>query len=52
MAGARQVPLEEFLAGRERGGGLVAAVRAAPGERPEAFRFRKVARVKPKGSRC
>jgi CO/xanthine dehydrogenase FAD-binding subunit len=45
----RDVPLEQFLAGRERGPrALVASVALArPG--PGAFRFRKVARVRPKG---
>ena len=46
----RETPLEEFLSARDRAGGngLVASVtfnRPAP----DAFRFRKVARVKPKG---
>ena len=48
--GSRETPLEEFLAGRERGPrGLVASVSLARPGGPEAFRFRKVARVKPKG---
>jgi CO/xanthine dehydrogenase FAD-binding subunit len=44
----RETPLEEFLSNRARAGGLVASVtfnRPAP----DAFRFRKVSRVKPKG---
>jgi len=48
--GAQQVPLEQFLAGRDRGqAGLVTMVSVARPASPEAFRFRKVARVKPKG---
>jgi len=44
----RETPLEEFLASRERANGLVASVTF---NRPnaEAFRFKKVSRVKPKG---
>jgi CO/xanthine dehydrogenase FAD-binding subunit len=44
----RETPLEEFLASRERANGLVASV-TFNRPNPEAFRFRKVARVKPKG---
>ena len=48
--GAQQTPLEQFLAGRDRGGaGLVTAVSVPRPTSPDAFRFRKVARVKPKG---
>ena len=48
--GGRDTPLEEFLAARERGTrGLVAAVSLARPAGPDVFRFRKVARVKPKG---
>jgi CO/xanthine dehydrogenase FAD-binding subunit len=49
--GGRETPLEEFLANRERnsGGGLVASVTFTRPANPDAFRFRKVARVKPKG---
>jgi len=48
--GGRDTPLEEFLASRERGTrGLVAAVSLARPAGPDVFRFRKVARVKPKG---
>jgi xanthine dehydrogenase small subunit len=45
----RELPLEEFLAGRDRHGGLVAGVTFSRPAGPEAFRFAKVARVKPKG---
>ena len=45
----RETPLEEWLASRERNSGLVAAVTFNRPAGPEAFRFRKVARVKPKG---
>ncbi len=48
--GGRAIPLEDFLAGRERGGqGLVTAVGfARPGNAAD-LRFRKVSRVRPKG---
>jgi CO/xanthine dehydrogenase FAD-binding subunit len=44
----RETPLEEFLANRERNSGLVASV-TFNRPNPDAFRFRKVSRVKPKG---
>ncbi|HJU32558.1 MAG TPA: FAD binding domain-containing protein [Hyphomicrobiaceae bacterium] len=49
--GAQQTPLEQFLAGRGRTGtgSLVTAVSVPRPAGPDAFRFRKVARVKPKG---
>ena len=48
--GAQQTPLEQFLAGRDRGGtGLVTMVSVPRPASLDAFRFRKVARVKPKG---
>ena len=47
--GGRETPLEEFLANRERNSGLVSSVTFNRPATPEAFRFRKVARVKPKG---
>lgn len=49
--GAQQTPLDQFLASRDRpvSGGLVVAVSVARPASPDAFRFRKVARVKPKG---
>jgi CO/xanthine dehydrogenase FAD-binding subunit len=49
--GAQPTPLEQFLAGRDRAGsgGLVTAVSVARPASPDAFRFRKVARVRPKG---
>jgi CO/xanthine dehydrogenase FAD-binding subunit len=48
--GGRDVPLEEFLAGRERGmRELVASVSLARPVSPDVFRFRKVSRVNPKG---
>jgi xanthine dehydrogenase small subunit len=45
----RETPLEEFLANRERHNGLVASVTFNRPTNPDAFRFRKVSRVKPKG---
>jgi CO/xanthine dehydrogenase FAD-binding subunit len=49
--GPQQTLLEQFLAGRARvgSGGLVMAVSVPRPASPDAFRFRKVARVKPKG---
>ena len=49
--GARDMPLEEFLAGRDRAcrGDSSLGVSFDRPPRPEAFRYRKVARVKPKG---
>ena len=49
--GAQQTPLEQFLSGRDRAGtgGVVTAVSVPRPASPDAFRFRKVARVKPKG---
>jgi CO/xanthine dehydrogenase FAD-binding subunit len=44
----RETPLEEFLASRQRANGLVASVTFNLAS-PDAFRFRKVSRVKPKG---
>jgi CO/xanthine dehydrogenase FAD-binding subunit len=46
----RAVPLEQFLQSRDRGSqGVVASVSLSRPEQIEAFRFRKAARVKPKG---
>jgi CO/xanthine dehydrogenase FAD-binding subunit len=48
--GGRAVPLEEFLAGRERETqGLVTAVQFARPARPADLRFYKASRVRPKG---
>jgi xanthine dehydrogenase small subunit len=48
--GARDVPIEEFLAGRARlQGGLVLAVSLRRPSDAEAFRYRKIARIRPKG---
>jgi CO/xanthine dehydrogenase FAD-binding subunit len=47
--GAQQVPIEQFLQSRDRASGLVAAVTVPRPASPDAFRFRKVSRVKPKG---
>ena len=49
--GARDVPIEEFLAGRARlSGGLVLAVSLPRPAGDDAFRYRKVARIRPKGA--
>lgn len=45
----REMPLDELLRSRERSQGLVAAVTFARPASPNAFRFRKVSRVHPKG---
>lgn len=46
----RETPLDEFLAARERSfGTLVLAVSLSRPSSSEAFRYRKIARVKPKG---
>lgn len=48
--GAREMPLEEFLSSRDRSSGnVVAGVLLSRLPNAEAFRFRKVSRVKPKG---
>jgi CO/xanthine dehydrogenase FAD-binding subunit len=48
--GSRDMPIEELLAARERGTrGLIAAVSLARSVGPDVLRFRKVARVRPKG---
>src|SRR5258708_5052947 len=49
--GARDVPIEEFLSGRARSsGGLVLSVSFQRPSGAEAFRYRKIARIKPKGA--
>ncbi len=49
--GARETPLEEFLASRDRSGaGLVLSVAFERPAGPDAFRYRKISRVKPKGA--
>ena len=48
--GARDVPIEEFLQSRERQAGtLVLSVSCQRPLSPDAFRYRKIARIKPKG---
>jgi CO/xanthine dehydrogenase FAD-binding subunit len=46
--GARDAPIEEFLGGRDRGG-LVLSISCQRPSSAEAFRYRKIARIKPKG---
>lgn len=49
--GAREMPIEEFLAGRARmQGGLVLSVSFQRPSSAEAFRYRKIARIRPKGA--
>ena len=48
--GSRDVPIEEFLQSRERQAGtLVLSVSCQKPASSEAFRYRKIARIKPKG---
>src|SRR2546427_5691249 len=48
--GARDMPIEEFLQSRERqSGALVLAVSCQRPASADAFRYRKIARIKPKG---
>ena len=47
--GAQQVPIDQFLQSRDRATGLVTSVTVPRPASPDAFRFRKVSRVKPKG---
>jgi CO/xanthine dehydrogenase FAD-binding subunit len=48
--GARDVPVEEFLAGRDRlPGALVLSISCQRPSGTDAFRYRKIARIKPKG---
>jgi CO/xanthine dehydrogenase FAD-binding subunit len=48
--GARDTPIEEFLAGRDRApGGLVLSISCQRPSGADAFHYRKIARIKPKG---
>jgi CO/xanthine dehydrogenase FAD-binding subunit len=48
--GVRDVPIEEFLQSRERlSGALVLSVSCQRPASADAFRYRKIARIKPKG---
>src|SRR6266567_1173092 len=48
--GSRDIPIEEFLQSRERqAGALVLSVSCTRPTNSEAFRYRKIARIKPKG---
>ena len=48
--GSRDVPIEEFLQSRERQAGtLVLSISCQKPASAEAFRYRKIARIKPKG---
>src|SRR5437763_1468005 len=48
--GSRDVPIEEFLRSRERQAGtLVLSISCQKPASSEAFRYRKIARIKPKG---
>ena len=49
--GARDAPIEEFLAGRNRlPGGLILSISCQRPSTVDAFRYRKIARIKPKGA--
>lgn len=48
--GAREMPIEEFLAGRDRmPGALVLSVSCQRPSSADAFRYRKISRIRPKG---
>jgi CO/xanthine dehydrogenase FAD-binding subunit len=47
--GARDMPLDEFLQARERQGGALVLSVSFPRIAGESFRYRKVARIQPKG---
>src|SRR5438105_15143019 len=47
--GAREVGIEEFLQSRERQAGLVLSISCQKPASADAFRYRKIARIKPKG---
>ncbi|MBV8698749.1 MAG: FAD binding domain-containing protein, partial [Bradyrhizobium sp.] len=48
--GARDIPIEEFLQSRDRqSGALVLAISCQRPSSADAFRYRKVARIRPKG---
>ncbi|OIM88606.1 oxidoreductase, partial [Bradyrhizobium elkanii] len=50
--GGRDIPIEEFLQSRDRqAGSLVLAISFARPGSTEAFRYRKIARIKPKAAR-
>jgi xanthine dehydrogenase small subunit len=49
--GAREMPVEEFLAGRDRmSGALVLSISCQQPSSADAFRYRKIARIRPKGA--
>jgi CO/xanthine dehydrogenase FAD-binding subunit len=47
--GAREMAIEEFLQSRERQAGLVLSISCPKPASADAFRYRKIARIKPKG---
>ena len=47
--GAREMAIEEFLQSRERQAGLVLSISCQKPASADAFRYRKIARIKPKG---
>jgi CO/xanthine dehydrogenase FAD-binding subunit len=47
--GTRDVPIEEFLQSRERQSGLVILISCQKPNSADAFRYRKVTRIRPKG---
>jgi xanthine dehydrogenase small subunit len=48
--GGREAGIEEFLAGRDRQPGLVLSISFARPPGADAFRYRKIARIRPKGA--
>ena len=48
--GAREMAIEEFLAGRDRAPGSLVTRISCQRPAPDAFRYRKISRIKPKGA--
>jgi xanthine dehydrogenase small subunit len=48
--GMREIGLEEFLAGRDRASGSLVTSVSCQRPAPDAFRYRKISRIKPKGA--
>ena len=48
--GVREMAIEEFLAGRDRASGSLVTGVSCQRPAPDAFRYRKISRIKPKGA--
>ncbi|MFZ0210516.1 MAG: FAD binding domain-containing protein, partial [Roseiarcus sp.] len=48
--GAREMAIEEFLAGRDRAAGSLVTSISCQRPAPDTFRYRKISRIKPKGA--